>query len=271
MSRAPFFKLFFSDLVGDTLSLSDAEFGSYMLLLGAMWNGGGHLPNNPARLARVARCSPKLWPRRWAALSGFFSEDGDTVSNARLLSERQKVESISAERSLSGKRGAEAKALKSLGLAQAKASANDKQPEPEPEDHSVKASVTLDQRAWREGVALLTANGRMQDKTARSFFGRLLRDHKLEPHQLLATITAAEVKGTADPQGYLKAAAKRIGQDKGGTTPLVLVETWDDDVWRTALDRYRSLGAWSETMGPPPEGPGCWAPPHVLAEWRDAA
>ncbi len=135
MSRAPFFKLFFSDLVGDTLHLTNAEMGSYFLLLGAMWNAGGPLENDTARLARMARCSPKVWPRMWSAIGPFFIVDEAGVTSPRLLFERQKVDSITQERRNLGALGAKAKALKNkeraLANGSAKGIANAKQPEPD--------------------------------------------------------------------------------------------------------------------------------------------
>lgn len=134
------------------------------------------------------------------------------------------------------------------------------------------ANETPDGRAWREAVALLTASGRMTEKAARSLFGKLLRDNKLDPHRLLPSITAADLKGTQDPQSYLTAAAKRIGQAGGDAKPLAVVSAWDDDVWRSALSGYRERGAWDVgSMGPKPEDNGCWVPFHVLTEWRAAA
>lgn len=135
MSNAPFFKLFFSDLAGDTLHLSDAEFGSYVLLLGAMWNAGGALPNDPPRLCRMARCAPGKWASRWAILKAFFADEGDFLTNGRLQKERKKVDEISQERREVGRRGNEAKSRKRLERGDANANANglanDTQPEPE--------------------------------------------------------------------------------------------------------------------------------------------
>lgn len=273
MSRAPFFKLFFSDLVGDTLALSDAEMGSYMLLLGAMWNGGGALPNDPGRLARIARCSPKAWGRRWQTLAPYFDADAATISNKRLLSERQKVEAIRADRSAAGKRGAEAKSLKNHDAASANASANDqandKQPDTRKNLAPSGASETPDAMAWKEGVSLLMANGRMTEKAARSMFGKLLRDHRLAAHQLRPSILTAQQGGTPDPQGYLTAAARGIASRLGNrqAPPVQDVATWEPDVWRIAVANYRSEGAWDRgAMGPSPGEPGCLAPAAVLAE-----
>jgi uncharacterized protein YdaU (DUF1376 family) len=117
VSSAPYFKLYFSDLAGDTLFLSDAELGSYVLLIGAMWNAGGQLPNDPLKLSRIARVQPKAWARRWAAIAQFFDDHGDTISHQRVFAERQKVASTSAERAAAGRASAEAKRLKSLEVA----------------------------------------------------------------------------------------------------------------------------------------------------------
>ena len=150
MSAKPFFKLFFSDLAGDTLHLSDAEFGSYMLLLGAMWNAGGRLPSDPARLARIARCSPKVWGRRWSVLASYFDHDDGHVSSARMTREIKKVEYLTAERSAAGKRGNEVKALKYKKPATANASAKRTQPEPEPD---IEAGLLRAEDDWPAGRA----------------------------------------------------------------------------------------------------------------------
>jgi len=133
VSAKPFFKLFFSDLAGDTLHLSDAEFGSYMLLLGAMWNAGGRLPDDPARLARIARCSAKVWGRRWSVMSGYFDHADGHISSARMTREIKKVEHLTAERSAAGRAGNEARWLKSNDTAIANGIAKPSQPEPEPD------------------------------------------------------------------------------------------------------------------------------------------
>lgn len=113
MSSAPYFKLYFSDLAGDTLDLSDAEIGSYVLLLGAMWNAGGALPNEPKRLARIARASARAWPKRWAALREFFIESEAEITHKRVTFEREKVSLIAQNRSAAGDASAYAKSLKS--------------------------------------------------------------------------------------------------------------------------------------------------------------
>lgn len=132
MSSAPYFRLYFSDLAGDTLHLSDAEMGSYVLLIGAMWNAGGRLDPDEESLARIARCPPDKWARRWARLARFFAvADDGSICHKRVTEDREERARISAERSEAGKAGAQAKSLKSKGLGQANAATADKQLLPE--------------------------------------------------------------------------------------------------------------------------------------------
>lgn len=121
--------------------------------------------------------------------------------------------------------------------------------------------------AWRRGVELLSTAGRMAEPKARQFFGKLLRDSQLEGCDLLASIVAAEGTGTADPQGYLTAAARQIRDRKvGQTKPQATVDTWGDDEWRRAYRLFRAEGVWGDNMGPRPGEPNCRVPAHVLVE-----
>jgi uncharacterized protein YdaU (DUF1376 family) len=112
MSERPFMQLYVSDFIGDTLQLSTEQIGAYMLLLMAMWNGGGKLPSDEAKLARVARMSVKKWKAIADDLMAFFDVDGDHIRHNRLTKELQKSESKSQSRASAGAAGGAAKALK---------------------------------------------------------------------------------------------------------------------------------------------------------------
>lgn len=112
MSERPFMQLYVSDFIGDTLHLSTEQIGAYMLLLMAMWNAGGRLPSDDAKLARVTRLSVKKWKGIADDLMPFFNVDGDTISHNRLTKELQKSESKSQSRAAAGAEGGRAKALK---------------------------------------------------------------------------------------------------------------------------------------------------------------
>ncbi|MBV9995472.1 MAG: DUF1376 domain-containing protein [Caulobacteraceae bacterium] len=121
MSSAPWFRLYFSDLAGDTLHLSDAEMGSYVLLIGAMWNAGGRLDLDPASLARIARCPPGQWAKRWARLGGFFTVEGGQLTHGRVAAERAAMGRKRAANAASGALGGRASALKRRASAPANA------------------------------------------------------------------------------------------------------------------------------------------------------
>jgi len=119
MSDRPFMQLYVSDFIGDTLHLSTEQIGAYMLLLMAMWNSGGTLPDDDAKLARVTRLSLKKWRAICDDLLCFFDRSEGVISHNRLTKEIQKSASKSQSRASAGARGGAAKALKSqeAGLA----------------------------------------------------------------------------------------------------------------------------------------------------------
>jgi uncharacterized protein YdaU (DUF1376 family) len=115
MSDQPYMPLFPADFLADTLHLSAAEIGQYMLILMAMWRNGGYLPDDDAMLARVAR--ETLSP----AVRAMLDNDGKgRICQKRLLRELDYCKQRSRARSEAGKRGAEAKHRKNNELALAK-------------------------------------------------------------------------------------------------------------------------------------------------------
>lgn len=146
MSERPFMQLYVSDFIGDTLHLSSEQVGAYLLLLMAMWNADGKLPNDEAKLARVARLSLKKWRSVAPDLMPFFEQDKDTISHRRLTKELQKSERQSQSRSAAGAKGFAAKVLKNNNRPQASAQAGLKH---SPEPYRKKAKSDLE-----EGVPL---------------------------------------------------------------------------------------------------------------------
>jgi uncharacterized protein YdaU (DUF1376 family) len=105
-------QLYVSDFVGDTLMLSAEHVGVYMLLLIALWNAKGSLPNDDVKLARVARMSLKKWRYISGDLLPFFEVADGRISHHRLMKELQKSDRQSQSRASAGAKGGAAKALK---------------------------------------------------------------------------------------------------------------------------------------------------------------
>lgn len=64
--------MYWADYWKDTEHLSREEDSSYMRLIGHYWTRGEPLPNDDARLARLARCTPREWAKTRPALAEFF-------------------------------------------------------------------------------------------------------------------------------------------------------------------------------------------------------
>lgn len=129
MSKNPFMPLWVADFLGDTLDLDAKEIGAYMLILMSLWTRGGTLPNDPAKLKRVARVG-RDWPRIWDAIERYFIIENGVISNGRLSQELHKVDTKRRINAHSGARGGRAKALKDKERALANATVSLQQPEP---------------------------------------------------------------------------------------------------------------------------------------------
>jgi uncharacterized protein YdaU (DUF1376 family) len=85
MSEQPYMKLWVGDFTSDTLHLSSAEIGQYMMLLMAMWRGGGSLLNDYKFLKRI--CRGPVSP----VVMAFFVVEGDRITQKRLANELKKA------------------------------------------------------------------------------------------------------------------------------------------------------------------------------------
>ena len=112
MADAPIMPMDTGAFISDTLHLSDAETGAYVMLLFVLWRSGGSLDLNHKDLARFARVAPRRWSRTWERLAPFF-----TIKDARIYQKKatetlfkvlQKIE----QNRKNARRGGEAKSLK---------------------------------------------------------------------------------------------------------------------------------------------------------------
>lgn len=213
-------QLYVADYLGDTRHLTTEQHGAYLLLLMTMWRSDGYLPADEKKLARIACCTPSRWTKISDDVLAFFDVDGDRLTNKRLMLELEKASEKSIKRSVSGTRGAKAKALKKqrgaaandTGLPKHSSDIRYQTSEDKSSDAAGVVAIDHDAEAWRQAVAILTTQGGMTVAKARPLFGRLLSAHKLEPRDLLPSLAKATVTGTQDPQGYLAKAAEAIAR-----------------------------------------------------------
>ncbi len=122
MSQAPIWPVATDALIADTTHLSRDEFGAYLLLLMAQWRSNGKpLPNDDARLGRIARATDREWRRMRPVLSEFFQISSTGWSQKRIEKDFKNVSAKIAKNRENASKGGEAKALKNNNVALANA------------------------------------------------------------------------------------------------------------------------------------------------------
>lgn len=82
--------LYIGDYLGDTLSLTRENHGSYLLLIMAYWKNGGPLLAEDESLASIAKCDPVEWQIVKPVLLRFFKEENGFWYHKRVEEELEK-------------------------------------------------------------------------------------------------------------------------------------------------------------------------------------
>jgi uncharacterized protein YdaU (DUF1376 family) len=92
MAEFPSLPLWTDAYLGDTMHLDATEHGAYLLLLISAWRTDDTaLPDDDRKLARYARCTPKVWQKIRPTIADFFTiSDGKWVQQ-RLFEEKSIV------------------------------------------------------------------------------------------------------------------------------------------------------------------------------------
>ncbi len=217
----PYFNLYPRDFEADTSHLSLEEDGAYNRLLRLCWmTPGCSLPDDDAWIMRRMRVDQDTYDRVVrVVLAEFFTRKSGRVRNARIAREYEQSSAAHEKRVLAGKSGGKAKALKTNKTEPSKAKAIPKQPEPEPEpeeSNSVANATDGDavdpaKAVWDAGVKILGASG-VSDRQARSFVGKLRKDHPGQDSQILSAIMDCGRAGAVDPIPWITARLRPATQ-----------------------------------------------------------
>lgn len=87
MSSTPFMQFYVGDYLADTLDLTTEQHGAYLLILMTMWQHDAKLPNDPVKLARIARMTPaqEQWHGGWKGHVAVVSSVEDALAVIGLL------------------------------------------------------------------------------------------------------------------------------------------------------------------------------------------
>ena len=107
--------LWIGDYLADTMHLTAAQHGAYLLLLMAHWRRPQGLPADPDFLAATARMTREQWLSEAKACLAFFTEKDGVLTHKRVVEERAKAQAKHAKLSAAGRKGGKA------GLSEAQA------------------------------------------------------------------------------------------------------------------------------------------------------
>lgn len=247
--------LFIGDYLADTMHLSHAQHGIYMLLIMAYWRNSGPLPDDAGQLAAIAKCSPQEWRKNLPVIAKFFHIEAGLWSHKRIDVELEGATNKTQERSKAGTEGARRRwqtdgkpMAEPLANGMASPSQNDA---PSPSPSPSKLASNLGSRELPREWAALAA-------TERAKAGMPEADLPAEWAKLLAkTDEPTEARWLA---WALKARQKPSGN--GSTDPSGLPE----EPWPQRCRSWAKGHRWMSHWGPDPSEPGCWAPTDLIAE-----
>ena len=200
-------QLYVADYLGDTRHLTTEQHGAYLLLLMTMWRSDGVLPNDAKKLARIAGCTASRWARIADDVLAFFDEDGDLLTNKRLMLELEKAQEKSIKRAVSGSKGGRAKSLKNNASAEANATALAKHSsEPEPDTEVAKAPSVISGVRRADIAAGFLAfwaaypKRKAKDAAAKAFAKAMARIQDPDPLAVILAGIERALPGWDDPQ-----------------------------------------------------------------------
>lgn len=131
MTSAPYLRFYVGDYLADTTHLTRGEHGAYTLLLWAMWRAGGKLPAVDAKLARIAKCTPREWEGIKPTILAFFTRKGGALTHKRITAELENYRRSIERQSEGGRKGGLKTASKNKQLRSSLPKGDLKQSEPE--------------------------------------------------------------------------------------------------------------------------------------------
>ncbi len=263
MSAPPYMRLYWGDYHKRTRHLKRDQHGAYFLLIGEAWQLGGTLPDDDAKLAAWALCTPEEWASMKPVVMEFFALRRGKWWHDRVREELASYEATSRKRKEAGKKGGTVRPGNTTGNREANAYQLPTKPEPEPEPYKkeqeplsptpTKAAYPEDfEAAWK----LYPHHTRRSSKP-----DSLSQWRKLSPaaRASLPAACARYRRLGAEPKGECGAPAMERWLKRGlhlnwveDAEPAATEGPADTAVIARRLRHYRDTGAWEPTWGPRP-------------------
>jgi uncharacterized protein YdaU (DUF1376 family) len=206
MAALPYMKLFVADYLADTRHLTAAQHGAYLLLIFNYWQTGKPLPNDDAKLARIASMTKRDWARNRDAILEFFSVQENLLVHSRIAQELSRVEA----KSLNNKRpgNANAKRTRRDGDANATRTPIYTDTDTDTDIPLGKPNGASDTEFWDSAKSYL----RSESKNPGALIGKWCRDYgKPETAQ---AITAAQLERPVGRIPFIEGTLRKRGRVK---------------------------------------------------------
>jgi uncharacterized protein YdaU (DUF1376 family) len=212
MAALPYMPLYVADYLADAAHLTTLQHGAYLLLIMNYWQRGAPLPNDDAKLARIAGMELRSWKRIRAELQPFFACVDGAWMHSRIDAELAKVEA----KSLKCKKAGRASVQRRLNGRSTDAEQTFNHTDTDTSNTLAKANaVDVEKVMFEQGISFLGGAGVRPDR-ARTMLGKWKRDHG--PGAVIEALGAAQRHGAIDPipfiEGRFNAKAKTYDPDR---------------------------------------------------------
>lgn len=234
MAKPLWIPLYPADYHKDTRHLSTLEHGAYLLLLMAAFDGGGKLPADPVRLARIAGLDAAQWGEVGPVVLPFFQRKGGHYEHSRVRRELVKADRLIEQKREAGKASAKARAekAKSNGCPTGVAISlqrNSNQSQSQGSDTIVSAADAAQKELFSEGLDYLVSCG-SSIGSARSFLGKLRKD--VGDTQALHLVRQARLDQRSEPRAWITATARTTPANDAAAMIASIERTYGKDAAR---------------------------------------
>ena len=220
--RPAYFPFYPADFMTGVRGLSPQEVGIYMMLLCRIYEEGGPVEADTARLAAYCGTRPTWFQKALTRLveMGKIKTNGTSLWNDRALSElaeRGRKLEVAAR---AGKKSAEKRQQfqretatdvdcpfnhKNIPLSSEPNGSSERAPD------GASPPIDFNEAIWTRGVAYLVRSG-AKEKSARSLIGRWRKDHG--DKAVFEALSGAARAGVADPVAYITRVLRPAGDQK---------------------------------------------------------
>jgi uncharacterized protein YdaU (DUF1376 family) len=302
MADFPALPLFTDAFLADTGHLDATETGAYLSLLMAAWRSPGcRLPDDPVRLARMARCDQRTWKRVSATVLSFWTRDDDGMLKQKRLSKTFEFCNTSRQKKreaaeATNRKLAEAKSLETPNRTNAERDAERNAERPLSGTHSNPIQSNLKESSPKPPSTPPPAATRDDGTTpgpVKDQFDKLdaalraipgISDHPVAIDPVIAPIYQLAQRGLDLKTQIVPSITRQVQTSKrpirrwsffvpgieadanpvGSVTPQAAKHV-DDEKWQRLLDIGRRKQQWDlKNYGPAPGQPGCRVPAKLI-------